>query len=280
MKTLLIWLCAGLSAALLPGSAPLADDSVPVGTERDSRQHLVVVTEAPDAIQGLLHRMERGPEVESSGGPAGDSWRRAGDSWRRAGDSWRRAGAPIPVVVGRGGVGPKKEGDGRSPQGIFPLGPAFGYAQEPPGSVGFPYRAMAAASVCVDDTASAFYNLVLDADTLSGAKDWDSAEDMRRDLAHGDGLYRLGVEVQSNASRVPGAGSCIFLHLWRGPGSPTAGCTAMAEDDLLEILRWLDPGADPLLIQGDREFLEGLRAEGMLPYPVPGGPGTRSSRAP
>ncbi|MFO8175310.1 MAG: serine hydrolase, partial [Longimicrobiales bacterium] len=221
----------------------------------EPRQHLLVVTEAPDAIQGLLYRMERGRDMELPGDPPGDSW--------------RQAGPPVPVVVGRSGVGPKKEGDGRSPQGMFSLGPAFGYAPEPPAGVEFPFRAMAPASVCVDDTASAFYDLVFDADTLSGAKDWDSAEAMRRDLAHGDDLYQLGVMVRYNADRVPGAGSCIFLHLWRGPGSPTAGCTAMAEDDLLEILRWLDPGADPLLVQGHRGFLEELRAEKRLPYPVP-----------
>ena len=45
---------------------------------------------------------------------------------------------------------------------------------------------------------------------------------------------------------------------------------AVAEEDLLEILRWLDPEAGPLLIQGDRAFLEGLREAGSLPYPVPG----------
>jgi hypothetical protein len=44
----------------------------------------------------------------------------------------------------------------------------------------------------------------------------------------------------------------------------------MAEEDLLEILRWLDPEAAPLLVQGNRAFLEGLREEGSLPYPVPG----------
>jgi L,D-peptidoglycan transpeptidase YkuD (ErfK/YbiS/YcfS/YnhG family) len=93
---------------------------------------------------------------------------------------------------------------------------------------------------------------------------------MRRDLAHGDDLYRWGVEVAYNPEREPGAGSCIFLHVWRGPGSPTAGCTAMPEDDLLTVLRWLRPGDDPVLVQGTRSFLEGLRDEGRLPYPVPG----------
>jgi L,D-peptidoglycan transpeptidase YkuD (ErfK/YbiS/YcfS/YnhG family) len=227
----------------------------------NSRQHLLVVTEAPDRIQGLLYRMEQLLESESGApGAAGET------SW----DLWRQVGPPVPVAVGRSGVGPKEEGDGRAPQGVFPLGPAFGYAPEPLPGLQLPYLAMVPGTLCVDDTASAFYNLVFDPDTLPGASDWTSAEAMRRDLAYGDDLYRFGAIVQYNPHRVPGAGSCIFLHLWRSPDSPTAGCTAMAEEDLLEILRWLDPEAGPLLIQGDRAFLEGLREAGSLPYPVPG----------
>ena len=197
-------------------------------------QHLLVVTEAPGDIEGQLFRME----------------------WADTG--WRQVGAPIPVVVGRGGVGPKQEGDGRSPEGVFELGPAFGYASELPPELALPYEAMASGSVCVDDPASAYYNQILDPDTLPeagpGAKDWTSFEAMRRDLAYGDDLYKWGVVVRYNDSAVPGAGSCIFLHVWRGSESPTAGCTAMAEEDLLSLIGWMEPGLgpNPILVQGTR----------------------------
>ena len=255
-------------------------------------QHLVVVTEEPSDIGGWLFRMERvgGGEPGKRGEP--------GQGAEPGEGRWRTVGAPIPVVVGRGGVGPKQEGDGRSPQGVFGLERVFGYAQEPPaGSVissgrdlaaglALPYEPMAPGSVCVDDPGSAYYNLVFDPDTLPesarGAKDWNSAEAMRRDLAHGDELYRWGVVVRYNDERVPGAGSCIFLHVWRGPESPTAGCTAMAEEELLFLLGWLRIGSErgpetdpesvsgPVLIQGSRAYLESLSREGVLPYPVPG----------
>jgi L,D-peptidoglycan transpeptidase YkuD (ErfK/YbiS/YcfS/YnhG family) len=201
-------------------------------------------------------------------------------------------GTPIPVVVGWGGVGPKQEGDGRSPQGVFELGQVFGYTQEPPTGAffssgsGLPYEPMAPGSICVDDPGSAYYGQIFDPDTLPeparGARDWKSAEAMRRDLAHGDGLYRWGVVVRYNDEGVPGAGSCIFLHVWRGPQYPTAGCTAMAEEDLLSVLGWLRIGSEggseadpesvrgPVLIQGTRAYLESLGREGVLPYPVPG----------
>src|SRR5262249_47021952 len=46
-----------------------------------------------------------------------------------------------------------------------------------------------------------------------------------------------------NAARARGAGSCIFLHVWRDAASPTVGCTAMAKPALAELLAWLDPDA-------------------------------------
>lgn len=268
LAALLVWISGSFLPAFLVGPgllhlepSPLLSDPGPSAQLRGSRQHLLVVTEAPDRIQGLLYRMERSPEPGSRvpGAFAGSSH-----------GFWRQVGPSVPVALGRSGVGPKEEGDGRAPQGVFPLGPAFGYAPEPPPGVRLPYRPMLPGALCVDDPESTFYNLILDPDTLPTSGEWGSAEAMRRDLAHGDDLYRFGVIVQYNPLRLPGAGSCIFLHLWRSPESPTAGCTAMAEADLLETLRWLDPEADPLLIQGDRAFLEGLREEGNLPYPVPG----------
>jgi L,D-peptidoglycan transpeptidase YkuD (ErfK/YbiS/YcfS/YnhG family) len=95
---------------------------------------------------------------------------------------------------------------------------------------------------------------------------------MRRDLAHGDDLYKWGVVVRYNEGAVPGDGSCIFLHVWRGPDSPTAGCTAMAEENLLSVLGWLERGAEFSLVQGTRAYLEGLRREGLLPYDIPPSP--------
>jgi L,D-peptidoglycan transpeptidase YkuD (ErfK/YbiS/YcfS/YnhG family) len=262
MKTLDIWLMMGF---LLLGPSPgvgqeLGDLSVEApGLVAGARQHLVVVTAAPQAISGYLYRMER---VEGA---------------------WRQAGSPVRVVVGRSGIGPKHEGDGRSPQGIFPLTRSFGYAAEPPPGTALAYEPQAPGAVCVDDSTSGNYNRVFDADTLSAPKDWASAENMRRDLAHGDDLYRWGIIVGYNRTGMPGAGSCIFLHIWRGPGNPTAGCTAMAEADLLNLLSWLepenDPAGGPLLIQGTRTFLEGLRQDGILPYPVPDG-GSGSAAGP
>lgn len=209
-----------------------------------SGQHLVSIVEEPGATTGALYRFEATT------------------------DGWRRIGPAAPVVVGRSGVGPKREGDGRSPRGVFALGPAFGYAPTPPDGLRLAYRAMEPGTVCVDDPDSDHYAQIVDPARTENP-DWSSAEAMRRDRVHGDDLYEWGIEVAFNPEGRPGAGSCIFLHVWRGPESPTVGCTAMPEETLLELMTWLRPAESPVLIQGTRAYLERLHAEGVLPYPIP-----------
>jgi L,D-peptidoglycan transpeptidase YkuD (ErfK/YbiS/YcfS/YnhG family) len=44
-----------------------------------------------------------------------------------------------------------------------------------------------------------------------------------------------------NPKRVPGAGSAFFLHV--SSGRPTAGCVAVPRSNMVDLLRWLKPGA-------------------------------------
>jgi D-alanyl-D-alanine dipeptidase len=177
---------------------------------------------------------------------------------RDASGAWRAEGTRVPIVVGRtglawgAGVLPdaageplKREGDGKAPAGLFPLGTAFGFASSAR-AVGtrLPYLQLVATTECVDDPASAHYNVIVDRARVLRV-DWTSSERMRS-----IDLYRLGVVVDYNVtSRARGRGSCIFLHVWGGPRSSTAGCTAMAEPVLAELVRWLDPARGPVLVQ-------------------------------
>jgi L,D-peptidoglycan transpeptidase YkuD (ErfK/YbiS/YcfS/YnhG family) len=168
---------------------------------------------------------------------------------------WSAIGPPVPAALGRSGIawgrglhpggiaGPiKREGDGRGPAGVFELRLATGYAPEGPRGALLRYRQATDSLRCVDDPRSRFYNQLVDESAV--AKDWSSAEEMRR----GDELYRLVVWVGHNdAPPEPGAGSCIFLHIRSPAPSTTAGCTAFEAGDLEELLRWLDPAARPVL---------------------------------
>jgi D-alanyl-D-alanine dipeptidase len=188
--------------------------------------------------------------------------------------AWTRLGNPIPLVVGRTGIawgvgfdgasteGPHKhEGDGKAPAGIFPLDTAFGFAPaDSVRAVRLPYVQLLPTTDCVDDTASSHYNTVVDRAVVPHV-DWNSAEHMLQ-----VSQYAIGVIVGYNASPpIKGRGSCIFLHIWAGPDSHTAGCTAFDEAKLRELMLWLDPRKRPLLVQLTADQYDKVQSGWKLP---------------
>jgi L,D-peptidoglycan transpeptidase YkuD (ErfK/YbiS/YcfS/YnhG family) len=243
--------CAGAAQAPAPVASSVPVPRAAVGSD-DGQQLVVVTTPAWDSISGTLQRYARA----------------------RPSEAWRAEGAPVRVVVGRtglawgadtlgrGGRGPRKrEGDGRAPAGMFPLDTAFGFAPATAAPwVRLPYVELRDGTECVDDSASVHYNTVVDRGAVP-AVDWTSAERMRR-----IDQYRLGVIVGYNASPTRrGRGSCIFLHIWAGPTTPTAGCTAFPAADVESLVRWLDPRRRPLLVQLPAAEYARLRERWQLP---------------
>ncbi|MDZ4286395.1 MAG: L,D-transpeptidase family protein [Prosthecobacter sp.] len=175
-------------------------------------------------------------------------------------DAWHTATDPIPVTLGHKGlawgVGEhtgaapagfplKREGDKCSPAGVFRLPFAFGLAAAVDAPwLKLPYTPLTPSIVGVDDPKSRYYNQVVDNTVVT--PDWESNEAMQR---HGE-LYRWGAFIAHNPDATPGLGSCIFLHLWPGPGKATSGCTAMSREDIEKVLRWLDAAKEPHLVQG------------------------------
>lgn len=196
-------------------------------------------------------------------------WTRDGAAWRPARSAWQgvigRTGAAWGVGLhGRGTPtgrsGPiKREGDGASPAGVFAIAGTYGYADRPPTGAGLPYTQVDPSWKCVDDPRSRHYNRILDQRTTK--QDWTSAEDMRRS----DDLYTWVVDVAHNAPRSAGDGSCIFLHVWSGPGSSTVGCTAMPAPTLAELIAVLSPGDLPALVLLPRAEYDALRSAWDLP---------------
>ncbi len=224
---------------------------------RDARQLVLVVTDGWDATTGTLQRFEL-----------------------RDG-RWQAASMPSPISVGRNGAawglglhpaqsgGPQKqEGDGRAPAGVFTLGEAFGYAGE--AATAMPYWPMQATSYCIDVPDSPLYNRIIDTRTEGEAAAKGSTEPMRLDLHNnGDPRYREGLVIGHNPTATPRAGSCIFAHLWRTPGEPTAGCTAMAAETMDGMLAWLRPDARPVFVLLPRAEYERLAQDWRLPERAP-----------
>ncbi|WP_153145793.1 L,D-transpeptidase [Dechloromonas sp. H13] len=223
-----------------------------------SRQLLVVVAAHWESRAGRLRRFARAG-VDGGWQPVGDA---LAVSLGRAGLAWGRGLHP-PVA----GAGPlKREGDGRSPAGVFAITALFGDADSPLARTAkLPYLAASAALKAVDDPASAHYNRIVDLSSLA-QPDWTSCEDMLR----ADGRYAIGAVVAHNADPpLPGAGSCIFLHVWECAGAPTAGCTAMSRAAMSDLAGWLDGAAAPLLVQLPQAEYERKRADWALPPFIP-----------
>lgn len=173
---------------------------------------------------------------------------------------WKTEMEAIPIAIGRNGLGwgsglhsnnnpkgfpIKKEGDGKSPAGVFNLSSIFGYkTANEIGELKMPYLQLNEMIECIDDAKSIHYNTLVSNDTLN--IDWESSEKM----ASMGIYYELGVTVDHNTNPVKnGAGSCIFIHNWAKPNGTTAGCTAMDPENMVKTAFWLDQTKKPILIQ-------------------------------
>jgi L,D-peptidoglycan transpeptidase YkuD (ErfK/YbiS/YcfS/YnhG family) len=146
----------------------------------------------------------------------------------------RFQGRTLPCAIGRGGIvapDAKREGDGATPAGAH-------------GLIGCLYRPdrlarpvpwavpIGPGDLWSDDPRDPDYNLMVRTPHGFGH------ERLRR----ADPQYDLMLLTDWNWPRAErGRGSAIFLHVWRAPRRPTAGCVALARDDLLWIVRHLRP---------------------------------------
>jgi L,D-peptidoglycan transpeptidase YkuD (ErfK/YbiS/YcfS/YnhG family) len=145
-------------------------------------------------------------------------------------------GGSTQAACGRGGVrADKREGDGASPAGTFPLVSAF---YRPDRLVaprtGLPIAALEPEDAWVDDPGDANYNRLV-------TRPYPASHEI---LWRDDALYDVIVVIGYNTDPVvPGAGSAIFLHVAAPDFSPTEGCIAIAKPVLLNLLGLLGPGS-------------------------------------
>ena len=239
---------AGADAATQPASPPkLASGILP----ELSTQALLVTTPTWSDFRGKVQRYER-----------------------QVAGSWRAVGNPMPVAIGRRGLawgrglhpegqrGPvKREGDNKSPAGVFDLAGAFGYATTPPPATTWPYHRLTVGWKCIDEPRQEGYNTLIvpeapyaDAPTVP----WDG---VRRDV-----VFDMFVVVKHNTDPVlPAAGSCVLIHPWTNAATPTQGCTSMSKNSLQQVLAWLSPSQRPVLIQLPQEAFAAVASAWGIP---------------
>ncbi len=216
----------------------------------ESLQAFVVTTDNDSAVSGTGRLFERKSPKSK--------WTSRDDKFPvvigRTGLAWSTDSAPETVTVF------KKEGDGKSPAGLFPLTTSFGRAGKDV-DISLPYTKLGEYTECVDDVESFHYNKIVNRLQV-GIFDWKSSEKM---LEVGP-AYDLGINVAYNSYPVvKGNGSCIFLHIWSDSATGTSGCTAMKREDLQKILAWAYPDRHPYLVQMTEGDYKKLRKKWKLP---------------
>lgn len=138
----------------------------------------------------------------------------------------------------------KKEGDGKTPAGLFSFTMAFGIKQDPGAKL--TYRQVTEYDYWVDDGNSPYYNTWVN--SLETPGDYTSEH-----LIDHAPQYNYALNINYNSSNTPGLGSAIFLHGYNGKGQ-TTGCVAIAEKYVKALVQEAD-SSTMILIVPEKEDL-------------------------
>lgn len=153
----------------------------------------------------------------------------------------RYRGRLFPCTIGRGGVVKRKrEGDGGTPAGVHNIVGCLYRPDRMARPVDWA-KPIGPSDLWSDDVKDPDYNLMV------RVPHGFSHERLRR----ADPMYDLILLTDWNwPYSVPGRGSAIFLHGWRRPGVPTAGCVGFEPADLRWIVRRLTHGVKLIVPEG------------------------------
>lgn len=155
--------------------------------------------------------------------------------YERKNTEWIQVFDKMDGKIGKNGVTENKvEGDMKTPIGVYSFGIFFGSGE----NLGFKfhYRKVDGNQFWVDDVESKYYNTW---QYGTNKKDWKSAENLLHPA------YKYAAVINYNSKCIKGKGSAIFFH--KINNGATAGCIAAKEDELIKILRWLNPNKHPLI---------------------------------
>ena len=172
-----------------------------------------------------------------------------------------RVGGPFHADVGVHGVGRTREGEERTPAGVFTLTRAFGSL--PSDGTRLAYRRTNPDDWWDEDPSTAGYNQFVISRYSPGG---DS-----ENLYYAGPAYGHAVVINYNTDPiVKGAGSGFFLHV--GDSEPTAGCVAVTGTALARIMRWLDPSQHPVISIGVGGEAMAILHDAPAPGATPPGP--------
>lgn len=211
-----------------PSPATMRDDLVPAETS----QVIVVTTET---------KAENKAQVAA--------FQREGERWEKVGGTYSARIAPNGFVEDATGL------TNVTPSGGFRLTTSFGRVENP--GTAIPYRMVEATDCWITDGASAYFN------------DWVSTPTCASPnialLEPEPGPYELAIVTDFNAEDDPTKLAPLLLHRHKySEGEaplPTTGSVSLQREDLLDLLLWLDPASNPVVVLGVSDWLTGAEED-------------------
>lgn len=176
--------------------------------------------------------------------------------FQKSGTTWKKVSGDFTARIGREGFhreAERHEGDNTTPAGAFGIAAAFGQAEH--SDTGLHYQQLRPGD-CFISTSGPDYNT------------WRTRQTCTQpdvDLYAGrTGRFQHGAIVKFNPNNTPNRGSAIFLMQQTADSSNgTAGSVALAESDLVSLLKKLDSDLRPRVILGPADWLsKGTSASG------------------
>ncbi|MFD7505183.1 L,D-transpeptidase family protein [Streptomyces sp. NPDC059850] len=206
----------------LPGLGPRTRADVP----RDAEQVVVVTGSGRDATRSSVVLYERSAAGGTTGDREGDAG--GGPVWR-AGPSWKAHNAA------RGWTDHHRQGDLRSPTGVFRLSDGGGKLPDPGTKLTYDH---AVQGFTISGTGA-------EGEPLAGAFDYVVAINYNREAGTSprDWTRPLGDD----------RGGGIWFHV--DHNGPTQGCISLSRAHMRTLLRTLDPDRHPVVVMGPEDSL-------------------------
>ena len=217
-------LIAGLTACGNGVQQKKSEDTY-AGIDTASPDWVAGLDEAEDAKQLFI--------VSAYSADATDAWISLHE--KQSDGTWHMV-MTTPGFLGRNGLGKTREGDGKTPTGVYHFNRAFGIADDP--GCAIPYVKVDNDTYWSGDPRDGYhYNELVSLRDLPGL-----------DLESGDSEhivdypyhYNYCLNISYNEECIPSLGSAIFLHCF-GPARPfTGGCVAIPEDHMRFVMQHVD----------------------------------------
>ncbi|MDO4487657.1 MAG: hypothetical protein Q4B67_01005 [Eubacteriales bacterium] len=154
---------------------------------------------------------------------------------------WYLKESGIKAHMGRKGMGKVKEGDQKTPLGMWTMDTPFGIKDK---EEGFPdnYLKVTEDLYWVGDTSSSLYN------KLVSTKKYDNfSKKQSEHLSEYKGYYDYGINMGYNSECKSPAGSALFLHCMV-EDQFTGGCVAIPTEKMKEILKLYKEGKTVMIV--------------------------------